>query len=65
MHQLPEKVGADPSRLLDARRLANKLRALLRADPDTPDDLGLRLHSKGLAAVQADRSRSLARRGSP
>ena len=64
MLQLPEKVGAPPSRLLDPGRLANELRALLPADPEAPDDLGLRLHSQGLAVVQANRSGRRAQRGS-
>jgi hypothetical protein len=55
-HQLPEKAGGQASSLLDPGRLASELRALLPADPGARDDLGLRLHGKGLAVVQSNRS---------
>ncbi len=64
MLQLPEKVGAHPSRLFDPGRRASELRGLLRADSGAPDDLVLRLHGEGLAVVQANRSGPLAQRGS-
>jgi len=57
MLQLPEQVGADPTRLLDAERFAGEIFAALghprlESDPD----LALRLHAKGLATVKENRS---------
>jgi hypothetical protein len=57
MLQLPEQVGADPTRLLDAGHFAAEVRAALsdpRAEPCP--DLALRLHAKGLATVKENRS---------
>ena len=57
MAQLPERVGAEPDRLLQPARFAEKLRVRLGPQPMEPKaDLGLRLHAAGLAAVHANRS---------
>jgi hypothetical protein len=57
MAQLPERVGAEPERLLQPARFAEELR--VRLDPQRMElkaDLALRLHATGLAAVHANRS---------
>ena len=57
MAQLPERVGAEPERLLQPARFAEELWVRLdrpRAKPKA--DLSLRLHAAGLATVQENRS---------
>lgn len=57
MAQLPERVGAEPERLLQPAQFAEELRVRLGSQRIEPKaDLALRLHATGLAAVHANRS---------